>query len=102
VKKFFDSIEKFKAAGRHPKWQDINLAYEVPGWKRFGPAQEWLESRKAAEKSSSGGSGDELRVAFDEFLRENLGSGVKLSAEKQNALFSTFLQWRKRQESARR
>lgn len=100
VKKFFDNIEKFKAAGRHPKWKDINLAYEVPGWKRFGPAQEWLESRKAAEKT--GGGGDELRLAFDEFLRENIGSGVKLSPEKQNALFSTFLQWRKRQESAQR
>jgi TRAP-type uncharacterized transport system substrate-binding protein len=100
VKKFFDNIENFKKPGRHPKWPDINLAYEVPGWKRFGPAQEWLDARKAAEGGPAGK--DELRAAFNDFLKENLGSGVKLSAEKQNALFSTFLQWRQRQESAQR
>lgn len=99
VNTFFDSIDKFKADSRHPKWKDINLAYEVPGWKRFQPAQEWLESRKVAEKVS-GKEG--LRSAFDKFLQENVGSGVKLSPEKQNALFSTFLQWRKKQESAQR
>jgi TRAP-type uncharacterized transport system substrate-binding protein len=99
VKTFFDSIDKFKADSRHPKWKDINLTYEVPGWKRFRPAQEWLDARKVAEKASGK---DDLRSSFETFVKETVGSDVKLSPEKQNALFSTFLQWRKKQESVQR
>ena len=98
VKAFFDSIDKFKADSRHPKWKDINLTYEVPGWKRFRPAQEWLDSRKTVEKVAGK---EDLRSAFDKFVKDNFGD-VKLSPEKQNALFTTFLQWRKKQESAQR
>jgi hypothetical protein len=25
---------------RHPKWQEVNLAAQLPGWTRFRPAQE--------------------------------------------------------------
>lgn len=46
VGKLFDNIDQFKNRSRHPKWQEINLAYEVPGWTRFKPAQDWLNRHK--------------------------------------------------------
>jgi TRAP-type uncharacterized transport system substrate-binding protein len=38
VKVFFSRIGEFRDAARHPKWRDVNLAAEVPGWTRFKPA----------------------------------------------------------------
>jgi TRAP-type uncharacterized transport system substrate-binding protein len=44
VQKFFDNIEKFHDPARHPKWRDLNLATNIPGWTRFKPAQDWLDA----------------------------------------------------------
>ena len=48
TRKFFDNIEKFRDDSRHPKWKEINLAADVPGWVRFKPAQAWLDGQKTA------------------------------------------------------
>jgi TRAP-type uncharacterized transport system substrate-binding protein len=45
VDAFFSRFDNFVAPSRHPKWREVNLAAEVPGWKRFPAAQRWLESR---------------------------------------------------------
>ena len=45
VDAFFSKFDNFLAPSRHPKWSEVNLAAEVPGWKRFPAAQQWLESR---------------------------------------------------------
>jgi TRAP-type uncharacterized transport system substrate-binding protein len=42
VQTFFDNIEKFHDTSRHPKWREINLAADVPGWTRFKAAKDWL------------------------------------------------------------
>lgn len=39
---FFSRYQELKKAPRHPKWREMNIAAEVPGWKRFPPAQELL------------------------------------------------------------
>ncbi len=39
---FFSRYKELKKAPRHPKWKEMNIAAEVPGWKRFPPAQERL------------------------------------------------------------
>jgi uncharacterized protein len=33
-------FEVFQRPPRHPKWREVNLAAQVPGWTRFAPAQE--------------------------------------------------------------
>ena len=45
VEAFFSKFDDFLAPSRHPKWSEVNLAADVPGWKRFPAAQPWLDSR---------------------------------------------------------
>ena len=88
VNEFFSNIEKFNAPARHPKWKEINLAAEVPGWTRFKPAQDWLSNWKGAGQDVSA----EMRTAFAIFLK-NQGGGGEISSAQREVLFSQFLQW---------
>ncbi|GGC43552.1 hypothetical protein GCM10011504_22500 [Siccirubricoccus deserti] len=38
VEAFFAKFPSFLQPPRHPKWREVNLAAQVPGWTRFGPA----------------------------------------------------------------
>ena len=103
VHKFFDSIEKFHDASRHPKWKEINLAAEIPGWTRFKPAREWLVARRptmaAATGDTSGATSDDIRAAFEVVMRESIkaSGGKPLSVNEREALFAQFIQyWRTR------
>lgn len=44
----FDRFEGLQEPGRHPRWRDVNLAADLPGWRRFKPAREILEQRRQA------------------------------------------------------
>lgn len=41
----FEKFDQFRGGGRHPKWREINLAANIPGWRRFKPAQQALDQR---------------------------------------------------------
>lgn len=43
VQTFFDRFPDFLTGTRHPAWHQVNLADTVAGWKRFEPAERWLE-----------------------------------------------------------
>jgi TRAP transporter TAXI family solute receptor len=85
VESFFGHFDEFLQAPRHPKWQEVNLAADVPGWKRFEPARAWLESHE----------GDEAKQVseFKNFLKTS-GQATALSAEDQEELFKRFLKWK--------
>ncbi len=91
VNKFFDNISKFQGPGRHPKWKEINIAYEVPGWNRFKPAQMWLDAHKEAENANA--SGGKVRADFDAFLKTRQVAGNSISKEQRDALFQQFMAW---------
>src|SRR6202022_684005 len=42
VESLFTKWDKFREAPRHPKWRDVNLAASVPGWTRWGGADQML------------------------------------------------------------
>jgi TRAP transporter TAXI family solute receptor len=42
VSAFFDAFEKLKQPPYHPKWQQVDLGAEVPGWQRIAPARALL------------------------------------------------------------
>ncbi len=42
VERFFEKFDTFRASPFHPKWKEVDLRSEVPGWKRFGAASTWL------------------------------------------------------------
>ena len=90
VQKFFGSINKFQDPARHPKWADVNLAANVPGWKRFKPAQQWLDENKKAAQGTS----PDLLVAFETFIQERERRGAaRLSKADREALYEEFSQW---------
>jgi uncharacterized protein len=86
VEAFFGQFDEFLKAPRHPKWQEVNLAAEVPGWRRFEPARAWL----AAHESEAA---DQQVSEFKTFLSTSSGAAA-LSVEDQEELFKRFLKWR--------
>jgi len=46
VNEFFGKIDEFHSPSRHPKWSEINLWADIPGWVRFKPASQWLASHQ--------------------------------------------------------
>ena len=99
VNAFFDQFEAFLKPPRHPKWQEVNLATELPGWTRFAPAQEWLDRRPA---TAGAGYDLALKNSFDEFIKfMEIARGQGGAGPHDNeALFERFLQWRAAQGSA--
>ena len=94
VNAFFSRFDEFLQPGRHPKWKEVNLAADVPGWQRVRAAQDWLDRAAAASKPSA-----EVQ-SFERFMQSR---GIEVSAEEREALFRDFLAWRSdRQRASRR
>jgi uncharacterized protein len=99
TRKFFDNIDKFRDDARHPKWKEINLAAEVPGWVRFKPAQTWLD----AQKTGAAAEQPEMRQAFEKFLAEysaKTNAGVLTNAQR-DAFYNQFVKWWQQQNPRR-
>jgi TRAP transporter TAXI family solute receptor len=88
VEAFFAKIQGFHQAPRHPKWREVNLAAEVPGWRRFEPARLWLE-RQASQVAAT--DDPRLKADFDRFAKAK-----KLSGQEHEKIFEEFLRWRER------
>lgn len=92
VDAFFDNFEKFLSPARHRKWKEVNLAAEVPGWKRFGPAD--FKLRQILARKRQGGERDE-RQLFATFVKSIAG---KRMSEKETAeLYRKFSEWLRNQ-----
>ena len=77
VEAFFSRFADFKKPPRHPKWQEVDLNKELPGWQRFSAAQDFLE-----------------RAKFDEFQGRYKGGNIAAqSAEEKQRLFKEFREW---------
>jgi uncharacterized protein len=94
VKVFFDNIGQFQDPSRHPKWREINLAGTVPGWIRFKPAQQWLDTNKSNLISN-----DNMKHEFEMFVHQHQTTSGKrgLTSAEEDALFEKFLSWWKGQ-----
>jgi hypothetical protein len=77
-------IRSLHDGSRHPKWEEINLAAEMPGWTRFKPAADWLAEHQSVA----------LKPAFDQFVQNNAPAGQKgLSDKDRELLFVKFQQF---------
>ena len=88
---FFDKIDQFHDPARHPKWKEVSLSAEIPGWTRFKPAAEWLAQHRTLAAQPT------QQREFDRFLATNTHS--PRSAAERETLFREFLQWRDRQSA---
>lgn len=98
VNLFFDNIDKFAKPSRHPGWADVNLAAEVPGWTRFGPAKEWLDRKRQQAPDTTGSilPNEQMKKDFIAFSREFAkikGADSPLSDSETSALWTQFQQW---------
>lgn len=96
VDAFFSKFEDFRSPARHSKWQETNIAAEVPGWTRFEPAQKWLDQNLSLASGESAEE-DEKRREFSAFLRQTSQSSLPESKERE--LFQQFMEWREGQTS---
>jgi TRAP transporter TAXI family solute receptor len=97
VDAFFTRFNEFQQPPRHPKWREVNLTAEVPGWTRFQPAQDWL-----AQHTVAGTAGGATQARFNVFLSQaNPRISSKLTDASKAALFRQFLAWDKQRTAAR-
>ncbi len=98
VDNFFSSFSRFQKPPRHPKWREVNLAAQVPGWKRFDAAEEWLAKNRAQQQAAVGSQQD-----FDRFLagRPAPGKVNDMSAADRERLFREFVKWSQAQANRR-
>lgn len=51
---FFDNLAVLQAPPHHPKWKQVSLTAQVPGWMRFRAAQLWLQRHGSAPPDAGG------------------------------------------------
>jgi TRAP transporter TAXI family solute receptor len=92
VREFFGKIDLFQDGARHPKWREINIAADMPGWVRFRPAAEWVaENRKLATLQGNAPQRANVKVLFEQYLAESrTNAGKSLSDGDRQALFDQF------------
>jgi uncharacterized protein len=95
---FFSKIDQFNNRSRHPKWREVNLSAEMPGWVRFKPAAQWLAAHRNEALSANaditlGQSSPELRLAFEKFMQNYASSSGRktLSTKERELLFAKFM-----------
>ena len=101
VDAFFSKIDQFNSSSRHPKWREVNLSAEMPGWVRYKPAADWLATHRNQAVSSVGSGGTldrsspELKLAFEQFMQKYASSsGQKtLTSAEREALFANFMKF---------
>lgn len=80
----FKRWDTFQHPPYHPKWREVNLAAPVPGWTRFGPAEDMLNQLE--------GRRDNEKAEFQAFL--NGRPDAPTDQASRNALYRKFLQWK--------
>jgi len=90
VEYFFKRFDQFRHPPFHPKWKEINLASQLPGWTRFQAAEELLAaSREPASDAVT-------KQQFDEWVRS---SGRQLNDDEAKQLFEQFRIWVKQRKN---
>jgi uncharacterized protein len=89
---FFTGLPTLLEPGHHPKWQEVNLAAEVPGWRRYPPADQWLQRNLQAAKAPNP---DELLAMFARFVDERRQStgGAPMTQQEKYDLFQQYQHW---------
>lgn len=96
---FFSKFQELRKAPRHPKWREVNLLAEVPGWQRFPVAQKWLEANtseraRAASAAASSGNAAQKKL-IEQFIaaQRKAASGGGVDAAAEQAMLEKFLEW---------
>ncbi|MGH7031784.1 MAG: TAXI family TRAP transporter solute-binding subunit [Stellaceae bacterium] len=96
VDAFFTGFQSLLTPGHDPKWREVNIAAELPGWRRFPPAADWLARNTQV---SAAPSEQDLKAIFARFIdqRQQASGGTPLTQQQKDQLFGQFEQWQKGQ-----
>jgi len=84
VDRFFAKFPELLKPPHHPKWHDVNLAAEQPGWTRFKPAADWLVQHSDSPEGQ--------RARFNIFIAQH--GGPWLTAGERDAIWQYLQQQR--------
>lgn len=101
VNEFFGKIDEFHSPSRHPKWAEINLWADIPGWTRFKPAAQWLASHQ--QLAGLGTLAKEQPENVQQVIGNMLAStnGQNLSPSEKEALLNRIRQYLESNQAAR-
>ena len=96
VDAFFTGFQSLLDPGHHPKWREVNITAELPGWRRFPPAEQWLQRNTQVAAAPNL---QDLRSIFSRFIdeRQQASGGAPLTPEQKSELFGQFELWQKGQ-----
>lgn len=86
VDTLFERFDQFRHPGFHPKWQEVNLSAQIPGWTRYPEAATLLRKDQPGESS--------LRTSFDTYIKQTGQTKTGMNNERRERLFRDFLRWR--------
>lgn len=94
VDAFFTGFQSLLDPGHHPKWHEVNITAELPGWRRFVPAEQWLQRNTQVAAAPNP---QDLRSIFSRFIdeRQQASGGPPLTPDQKNELFGQFELWQK-------
>jgi len=96
VDAFFTGFQSLLEPGHHPKWREVNISAELPGWRRFPPAAQWLQRNVEV---ASAPNLQNLRAIFSRFIdeRQQASGGLPMTQQQKDELFGQFELWQKGQ-----
>lgn len=91
---FFTGLPTLMQPDHDPKWHEVSITAELPGWRRFPPAAGWLQRNAPVAAAPNE---DELKAIFARFLdeRQRATGGQPLTQQQKDNLFGQFEQWQK-------
>ena len=92
VDAFFGGFQSLLQPGHHPKWHELNIKAELPGWRRFPPATQWL--RRNAQEAVAPDL-ERLKANFSRYIgeRQQASGSPPLTQEEKEKLFDQFKRW---------
>jgi TRAP-type uncharacterized transport system substrate-binding protein len=85
TQQFFQHFPELLTPPHHPKWHDVNLAADLPGWPRFPPATAQLASVVAG---STEAAHTRFIAQFNAWLEQN--GGASMTAAQRQAMLQAF------------
>ena len=92
VDAFFTGFQSLLEPGHHPKWREVNLGADLTGWRRYPPAEQWLQRNPQA---SNAANPQEVMAMFARFVDERRQSmdGAPMTEQEKLDLFQQYQRW---------
>lgn len=96
---FFTGFQSLIEPGHHAKWREVNLTAELPGWRRYQPAEQWLQRNMQIANAPKP---EDLRAMFAHFIDEHRRSagGAPMTDQEKEDLFKQYSRWQTGQGGA--